>query len=65
LQKNKIEAEEMTKPIITIFYNDCENRVSKIVGALIETTPTSYTIKMGNKIITVPLGKIVRIEQDD
>jgi len=55
----------MTKPIITIFYNDCENRVSKIVGALIETTPTSYTIKMGNKIITVPLGKIVRIEQDD
>jgi len=51
--------------IITIFYNDTQERVSKVVGILVSSDSLNYTIKMDNKLITVPLGKIVRIEQDD
>jgi sporulation protein YlmC with PRC-barrel domain len=51
--------------VVTIFYNDTDERVSKVVGKLISSDHHSFVIKMGDKIITVPWGKIVRIEQDD
>jgi sporulation protein YlmC with PRC-barrel domain len=51
--------------IVTIFYNDVSERVSKVVGKLISSDNHSFVIKMNNKIITVPWEKIVRIEQDE
>lgn len=53
------------KPFITIFYNDTESRVSKIMGRVVSSDALAYTIKAGNKIITIPLGKIVRIESEE
>lgn len=49
----------------TIYYNDVLQNVSKLVGILIEQTNHAITLKTpNNKIITIPLGKVVRIEQD-
>lgn len=53
------------KPFVTIFYNDTETRVSKVVGRIISSDALAYTIKMGSKTITIPLGKIVRIESEE
>ena len=50
----------------TIFYNDSADSVSKLIGVLIEQTNLSITIKTPNsKIVTIPIGKVVRIEQDE
>jgi len=54
----------LKKPRVSIYYNDLPDRVSKVVGTLIKAEPTSYQIKTGNKIISIPLSRIVRIEQE-
>jgi hypothetical protein len=51
---------------ITIFYNDSADSVSKLIGTLIEQTPHAITIRTPNKkLVTIPLGKVVRIEEDE
>jgi len=51
---------------ITIFYNDSADSVSKIIGFLLEQSNHSITIKTpNNKLVTIPMGKVVRVEQDE
>lgn len=49
--------------IVTIYYNDQINRVSKLVGELIHNDRTAYTLKVGGKTIIIPFSRIVRVEE--
>jgi len=52
------------KKKIKVFYNDLENHVTCSEGILVEQTDSLITIISFEKIVSIPLAKVVRIEEE-
>ena len=52
------------KKKIKVFYNDLENHVTCSEGILVEQTASLITLISFEKIVSIPLAKVVRIEEE-
>jgi len=52
------------KAKVKVFYNDLENHVTCTEGLMIEEDDFKIILQHNEKRITIPMNKIVRIEED-
>ncbi len=52
----------MERKQVTLFYNDTQSSVSKLVGFLIEQNNGFVKIKINDHSVQIPVSKIVRME---